>query len=164
MFPSRKASYQQACAVDFVQNTEHQKENKTRAMKRRRKSRHASEQSLPCVATIPEHRPGANGANTGFIIFKGLLVSQQKISSSKLLCRYHTSHYISRTRDLCSYCSVDINCSTQASFARASASYLSSPQLHPARKPPAPPNHKYTQAHAHTKNHTLHVFLSHATA
>jgi len=111
--------------------------------------------------TILEHRSGANRANTGYIIFNGLLVSQQSISSSKLFYCCHSNHYISRTRDLCSLL-LGGYCSTQASFARASASYLSSP--HPARKSPTPSNHKHTHAHTHTKNHTLHVFLSHATA
>ena len=41
-FPSRKVSYQQTCAVDLVQNIEHQKQNKTREpMKKKKKS-------MPC--------------------------------------------------------------------------------------------------------------------
>ena len=148
-FSSRKASYQQKCARTNIEN---QKENKTRKpMKKSRKAQHASEENLPCVATIAEHQPGANSANTEYIIFKGLgLVSQQKVSSSKLLYCYHSNHYISRTRDLCSlllggYCSTQ----TQALFARASASYH--PPPHPSHKLPALPNNRYTQAHTHTK-------------
>ena len=56
--------------------------------------------NLSCVAAISEHQPGAYRAHTGYIIYKGLLVSQQEISRSKLLCCYHTSHYIGRTLDL----------------------------------------------------------------
>ena len=125
----------------------------------RRATKHVKK-NLPFLTTIPKHWSGANRANTGYIIFKGLgLVSQQKLSSSKLFCCFHSNHYIRRTLDLRSLL-LGGYCSTQASFARASASYLSSP--HPT--PHANHQHQQiTNLHRHIltqKSHTTRVSLA----
>ena len=123
--------------------------------KKGRKARHASENNLPCVTTMPEHRPGANRANTVYIILKGLgLESQQKISSSKLLCCCHSNHYISRTLGLCSSL-LGGYCSTQASFARASASY-------PPLTPIPHTNHQHYQI-TNIRKHILTQKITHYT-
>ena len=115
--------------------------------------------NLSCVATIPEHRSGDNRANTGYIIFKGLgLVSQQKISSSKFFCCYHSNHYISRTLGLRSLL-LGGYCSTQASFARANVSYLSSPHSTPHANHQ---DHQITNLHRHilAQKITRYTFFS----
>ena len=90
---------------------------------KKKEEKHDMQVRRICKATIPEQLPGTHNGNTVYIILKGLgLESQQKISSIKLLCCCHSNHYISRTLDLCRLL-LGGYCSTQASFARASASY-----------------------------------------
>ena len=123
----------------------------------RRATKHAKK-NLPYVTTIPEHQTGANRANhTGSIIVKGLRISQQKLSSSKLFCCYHSNHYISRTLGLRSLL-LGGYCSTQASFARTSASYHPIPprtQITSTTK-----SQIYTSTYSDKKSHTARFSLA----
>ena len=131
----------------------------------RRATKHVKK-NLPCVITIPKHRPGTNRANNELI--PG--VSSSKASSYRSKKSPALSSFVVTTVTIvlaepltCAvYCSVDI--AQRKHHSRVHAPVIYHPPPHPAHKPPAPPDHKYTQAHTHTKNHTLHVFLSHATA
>ena len=105
---------------------------------------------------ISEHLPGAYRAHTGSIIYKGLLVSQQQISRSKLLCCYYSNHYIRRTLDLRSLL-LGVYCSTQASCARARASYLSCPPTYTARKPPDSATKSQIYTGTYLQNSTSYV-------
>ena len=137
----------------LVQNIKHQNENGTNhhahvnQRKKRRKSQHTSEKNPMCSNNFQT-------PTTLSIISRRItsLESQQKIISVKVFFCHHSNNLRSRTLDLCSLLLCEY-CSTQASFARASAS------CHPL--PPIPPiTNTHTGTHSHKKAHNTRFSLT----